>query len=188
MKLIVIDTETGGLDSYEHSLLTLGATVWPPDPRITFAYSVRENPYRMTPGALAVNKIDLVEHDKVALEPGAVWSAFLGFCAAQEGALRVAGRYVLGGHNTPFDIGYLKRLHHLSGDATAFGDIFSHRFVDTMAIGTFLLLAGKVPPRQGMGLTALLTLFELPHPEAHTALGDALATAALLDKMLKVLA
>jgi DNA polymerase III epsilon subunit-like protein len=66
----------------------------------------------------------------------------------------------------------------------AFDDYVSHRYVDTMAAGTFLILADKLPGRQPMGLAALLKEHGIVNGAAHTALGDAVATSRLLEAMI----
>lgn len=182
MNLLVIDTETGGLDPTVHSVLSLGAVVYPYAPgALEFSELIKEQPFVVDGSALHVNKIDLAMHSRVAASPVAVWAAFLGFVRQQTGLFRVYGKVVLAGHNVPFDIGFLRRLHRLANDSTPFEEYFSHRFIDTMAIGLFMQLCGS--PIKKLGLADLLTFFGLKNDAAHTALGDARATAMLLEKM-----
>lgn len=181
MRLLVIDTETGGLDPQVHSILSLGAVVYPYEPSVNeFSEFILERPVVVDTKALEVNRIDLVEHGKRALSPEKAWEKFILFVNAQAGLHRLFGKVVLAGHNVPFDIGFLRRLHRLSGDQTPFEEYFSHRFVDTMAVGVFMQLCGYVGK---VGLADLLPVVGLKNDAQHTALGDARATAMLLEAM-----
>lgn len=186
MRIPIIDTETGGLDPQEHSLLSFAVSFWPPStPGPTLDVRVRENPYRVTPGALKVNKIDLIEHDAVAVEPATAWAQLIAFLSGQKDLLKVAGRYVVGYHNAPFDIAYMQRLHRLAGETAPWEDFFARRVVDTMSFGTILVLASVLSAKHPLSLAALCKEFDVTHDAAHTALGDSVATAVLLDAMLK---
>ena len=69
MKLLITDTETGGLDPTKQDVLTLAFAVWEDNKildRIEFKVSKEE--YRTTEEAMKVNKINLEElrkEDKV---------------------------------------------------------------------------------------------------------------------------
>jgi DNA polymerase III epsilon subunit-like protein len=68
-KLLVIDTETGGLDASLHSLLELGAVVWKNGTIIAETeIGILENPFVVTATGMAVNRIDLVTHAKTAMD------------------------------------------------------------------------------------------------------------------------
>lgn len=184
-RLLVIDTETGGLDPAVHSILSLGATVYPYTPGDPeFSVLVKETPFVVEHGALGVNKIDLVEHATKAEGPAAAWFKFIDFVQTTSNLERCFGKFVLAGHNVPFDIGFLRRLHRLSGDTRAFDTLFSHRFDDTMTIGRYLARCGH--PIERFGLADLLKHFGLKNDAAHTALADARATAQLLGAMVDV--
>ena len=183
-RLLVIDTETGGLDPAVHSILSLGATVYPyapGDPE--FSVLVKETPFVVDAGALGVNKISLVEHHAGADDPAAAWFKFMDFVQTVSNLERLFGKFVLAGHNVPFDIGFLRRLHRLAGDTRPFDSLFSHRFEDTMTIGRFLARCGA--PIKRFGLADLLEFFGLKNEAAHTALADARATAQLYGAMIE---
>ena len=186
MRLLIVDTETGGLDPTVHSILSLGATAYPYASGETpeFSVLVKETPFVVEHGALGVNKIDLVEHAKKAVPPAEAWFKFLEWIDAHKDFERCYGKLVLGGHNTPFDIGFMRRLHRLSGDTRPFDTLFSHRFDDTMTIGRYLARCGH--PIERFGLADLLKHFGLKNDAAHTALADARATAQLLGAMVEL--
>jgi len=174
--MIVIDTETGGLDPGVHSILSLGACVYPQAPGgPTFEMFVREDPMMVTAGALDVNDIDL---RRAAEKPVDVWDRFVSWVRNVEGSTGV----ILGGHNTPFDIGFLRRLARLAKGSV--DGIFSHRYVDTMTVARFFVLSGDLPSGHSCSLASLCATYSVVRTGEHTALGDALATRDLLTEMI----
>jgi DNA polymerase III epsilon subunit-like protein len=180
--IVVLDTETGGLDPATTSILSFGACLLENAANRTEIF-IAESPYAVDAGALKVNQIDLVKHEKIAQKPKAAWAAVKAFLGQPEVTTSYDGGAVVAGHNVAFDIGYLRRLHRLSGDDTAFESIVSRRTLDTMVIAAFLKMTGLIPPDHGLSLTALLDTFEIKRDGAHTALADAVATAELLNTM-----
>lgn len=181
MKLLWIDTETGGLDPTVHSLLSLGLVVTEPSggqasTEILFRHPV----YTVDADALAVNRIDLVRHHAKACEPAhaaSLMAAFIGRHFSGEEEIQLAG------HNVAFDIAFLGRF--LRQHAPTIYARFSHRMMDTMVLATALQHAG-VLPRHNMGLSSLLAHYGIQLPDAlrHTALGDASATERLYHRMI----
>ena len=181
-RLLVFDTETGGIDPDAHSLFDIGATVWEDGiATAEFQVFVAEPTLRLTLDAMAVNKIDLEVHRGRAVPPAEALARFHAFVATQfEHELAAGEKVVLVGHNVGFDVGFLKRLYRdCAGDFDAF---YSHRTMDTAAIIRFLGLAGLLS-LPGAGLEGALAYYkiEVPPEDRHTALGDAKATAALLS-------
>ena len=89
------------------------------------------------------------------------------------------------GHNIAFDIAFLQRLYRLAG-ATYAAD-FSHRTVDTHSLLWALMSAGKLPDVRSSD--AAFAHFDIAPPPAlrHTALGDAVATRELVERLLDLL-
>jgi DNA polymerase III epsilon subunit-like protein len=77
---------------------------------------------------------------------------------------------IIVGHNIVFDARFLE----------AFGFKLSGKFIDTLDLVQFLL-----PTHHSYNLENLMHQFGIPHNEAHRALGDSLATIALLEQLLK---
>lgn len=184
-KLLVIDTETGGIDPDRHSLLSVAAVVWA-DGRIEgeIQILVGEADVTVTARALEINRIDLVEHARGAVPPAEALSRLLGFVAEHFQAELAAGeQVVLVGHNVGFDVGFLRRLCRLAG--AAFPPVFSHRMLDTASVLRFLSLAGFVPATAVASTEAFAHLgVHIPPELRHTALGDARATADLLARLI----
>jgi DNA polymerase III epsilon subunit-like protein len=187
-KLLVIDTETGGIDPDRHSLLSLAAAVWA-DGCLEgeIEIFVAEPDITVTARALEINRIDLVEHARTAVPPAEALSRLLDFVADHFPAeLAVGDQVVLVGHNVGFDIGFLRRLCRLAG--APFPALFSHRSLDTASVLRFLSLAGVVPP-SAVASTEAFAFLGLCVPEElrHTALGDARATAELLTRLVDLI-
>ena len=186
-RMLVFDTETGGTDPEIHSILSLGAVVWE-DGRFgaTFEVRIAEPQFVLTARAMEINKIDIVQHCKRAVAPAEAMQRFCVFLeAAFPEQLASKDKIALVGHNVNFDVGFLKRLCRLAG--IPFEKWFSHRQMDTAGILRFLTLAGKLH-LTGAGSTEAFEYFgiEVALEERHTALGDAKATALLLNKLLEV--
>lgn len=183
-KLLVIDTETGGIDPDRHSLLSVAAVVWA-DGRIEgeIEILVGEADVTVTARALEINRIDLVEHARGAVPPAEALSRLLGFVAEHFRVELAAGeQVVLVGHNVGFDVGFLRRLCRLAG--ASFPAQFSHRMLDTASVLRFLSLAGFVPAAAVASTEAFAHFGVCIPPELrHTALGDARATADLLTRL-----
>lgn len=179
-KIWFVDTETGGFDSTRHSILSLAMVEWV-DGRILRTYEafVDESPIVVTRGALGVNKIDLRDVEIDWKSPRNVVSVICDMVQDSSDP-----RPTLGGHNVMFDKGFLLRLFAMTDTQ----DPFSDHTVDTMGIARFLM-DGRRIPKGSCKLIDLCTYYGIPH-DAHTALGDALATARLytcfLDEITKL--
>lgn len=184
MKYIVFDTETGGLDPTYSAIVSLGAVVWDSekgrdlDPASEFYTVVSDPEGDLDPDAMRVNGFTA---ERLAVEGVNVTGAFNGFRSFCQ---RIFGnkQAMLAGHNTGFDVGFLRRLARVSGNGARYEAIFSHRTLCTMNAVRFLSLTGHLRP----GLGALPQVVEhlgLPKQEAHNALGDARMAADLLTAL-----
>lgn len=185
-KLLVIDTETGGLDPSRYSILSLGAVVWEGGALgETFEVFVAEPDPAVEPEAMGVNGIDLAwlkEHGAAPREAVGLFQLFVERNFGGEGR---GGKIQLAGHNVSFDVGFLKRLYRLAG--SGYDEVFSHRLLDTASVINFLIVAGRLPPgRTGLGPALKHFGIEVEAGRRHTALGDALATARLLNKTVEL--
>ena len=179
--MLFLDTETGGLDPRSHSLLSLGLVVGE-GPAVSHSLEIliRHEPYVVSGGGLKVNRIDLVQHSALALDPP-VAATVLDVFLDQHFPHRCKP-IILCGHNVAFDQGFLGAF--LEGQGRALEPRFSHRVVDTHSIASALRDAGRLP-LANLGSSALFAHFGIEVPEAkrHTALGDALATFELYWKL-----
>lgn len=196
---LFIDTETGGLSS-NYSLLTLSAIPVDKDFNVVSAeyrcprsgkmcqtdsglyLTLQSDTYVLSQGALAVNKINIVEHDKTAvpLEDAADTLEFF-----INNVLKTFGKKYLvpAGHNVAFDVQFIR--HHLLDDPT-WNKYFTYPALDTAAVARFLNAAGIIDG--GYSLTALRSKF-LPHmtgADMHNAEVDNLVAIELAKKFVEM--
>lgn len=182
-RLLIIDTETGGLDPIRHSILSLGATVWEEGHQIAeIELLIAEDEIIADDEALAINRIDTQQLKLDGLSPKDAIARLEVFILEH---FNDNDQVSIAGHNVGFDVGFLKRLYRLAG--RSYKKRFSHRLLDTASIMGFLRIAGMLPI-ENSGLEAGLKYFGVEvHKEVrHSALGDAKATAALLSAMIEL--
>ncbi len=187
-RLLVIDTETGGLDPTTHSILSVGGIVWEEGRLVdSFEVFIVEPELVVDSRALQVNQIDLDWHRAHGLSPVDAMKALRFFLERHFGDPRTSGKVPLAGHNVSFDIGFLKRLCRLAN--VSFEEVFSHRVLDTAGIIRFLVLARKLDLPEASSTEAFKYFgIEVETGMRHTALGDARATATLLNKLIGLVA
>ena len=184
-KILVLDTETGGLNPDKHSILSYGAVILD-DFKIIDQIEVYVNEGNIIAeeSALRVNKIDLkylVEHGYSPLPAVELLENFL----LKHFNFLDCTKYNLinmSGHNIGFDVGFMKRLYRLAG--REYEKVFSHRTLDTAGIIRFLNVAG-VSDLSSSSSDKAFDYFRIVIPEEkrHTALGDAIGTAELLVEL-----
>lgn len=215
-KLICLDTETGGLDPKQHSLLSIGMLIVTlsdkgiefSDPRQWF---VKHDVYKVTSGALKVNKINIEDHDVVSKPwQTEVQPEIFEYLSAHGFDHKEKVAFL--GHNVTFDIEFLKTnikdLPYVypkydEGKLISINsllDFISHRHVDTAGISRFLIQAGVFPKEASAKSDYLFErykkeildelskypLSKIAHsPGRHTALGDVIRTAIVYREMLK---
>lgn len=187
-KLAIIDTETGGLDPTEVSILTAAIAIWD-DGNITDSIEVKikEPNIVAEQRALDINRIDLKDIEANGLSPKDSVDTLNTFLLTHFPTCKLNNqdRVILVGHNVGFDVGFFKRLYKL-GDGD-FGSIYSYRSIDTSTLLRFFSLCGKIDLKSG-GMHDALVYFGIPMKEEdmHTAIGDAIATGHLLTKLMEL--
>jgi DNA polymerase III subunit epsilon len=181
---LFLDTETGGLDAERHSLLSLGLVVGSEGTlRGSLEILIRHEPYVVSAGGMAVNRIDLVQHHKAAQEPEAALEALEAFTQTH---FPGTGPITLVGHNVAFDRNFLATFFARNG--RPFEPRYSHRIIDTHSVAAALRDAGRLP-LESLSSSALFQHFGIliPEEKRHTALGDALGTFELYWKLVGLL-
>lgn len=179
---LFLDTETGGLEVARHSLLSMGLAVGEDGVlRDSLEILVRHEPYVVSAGGMAVNRIDLVQHDRVALDGPAALTAFDAFLQKH---FPGDSPVTLVGHNVAFDRAFLGAF--LEGLGRPLEPRISHRIVDTHSLACALRDAGRLA-LNNLSSSALFQHFGIVIPEdkRHTALGDALGTFELYWKLVE---
>ena len=181
--LVVLDTETGGLDPAEHSILSLSLV--PYAAGFPLYLTIAEPRIIATDRALAINHLDpvvLAVHGKTPMLAVETINLYL---SSLFGPITKENRIVLVGQNIGFDVGFLKRLYRIAGQEKRYDELFSYRTLDTAAVARFLILAGRLPLTEASG-TALGKYFGCPPDIEHNALSDAISTAAVLRSLIRV--
>ena len=167
---VVFDTETTGLlPSSGDEIVQIAALRMVGGRRVDGeAFESLVNPGRPIPaGATAVHRI--ADADVADAPPiDTVARRFHGFAA---GAVLVA-------HNAPFDLEFLRR--HEAGS----GVVFDHPVLDTVLLSAVVF--GQSETHTLDALTERLGI-EIPAEARHTAMGDTIATAAALEKLIPLL-
>ncbi len=177
--IVILDTETGGLDPLEHSLMSVGLVTGDGERRLEL--HVAEPDIRTTPRALEVNRLDPAWIRAHGLPPAAAVEAIEGFL----NALPVPRPVLVAGHNVAFDVAFLRRLYRQAGRPLP--EDFGHRTIDTHTLLWALTTRGRLPSDVRGSDRAFAHFGIAPPDEArHTALGDALATRELLLRLLEL--
>ena len=176
--VVVVDTETSGPDPFSHQLL-----------------SVSFSPINEGIECLDIYiRPDDIVWSKLAKEFFKKYeNKWLKKSVSSEQAYRLINNYLnvnfdnkvlLLGHNVGFDLSFLKKLAHSTGNE--FFKNISYRSIDTH---TLLFLYSIYHDKNISDLSGALEYFDIfiANNERHTALGDAIATKKLFNKLLSEL-
>jgi DNA polymerase III alpha subunit (gram-positive type) len=180
---IFFDTETGGLNP-DYSLLTVSAIAVDPNFDIVHVQDlkpglylrIKHEVYNTSVQALAINKINLADHDAIGFSVSESSEALEAFLAEAKKKLGVR-RFIPAGHNVPFDISFLQ--HYLLPEKR-WRAHFSIPPFDTCAIAKLFNSAGKI--NVGCGLEKLAAHFNFDMGRAHNAENDNLAAIHVAKK------
>lgn len=186
MKLLSVDTETGGLDPNVQSILSLGAAVLE-DGVVTDTINIwiAESEIVAEPTALKVNGLDvawLKENGVGALQAVNMLEDFL-----RRNNMLLTQPVTLVGHNVAFDVAFIKRLYRLAGKD--YSKVFSHRTLCTQTLAFALKLAGRINVAAISG-DKVFAFFKCTPPRTegkHEALGDAIAAGKAFAAMVELL-
>lgn len=181
-KILFIDTETGGIDPNSTSLLSIGLVAWSNGEILdTKEIFIKHEVFKITPEAINLNSINLVNFIKTSVSPEIAFNEISNFINSN--FVDSIGNIVIGGHNTNFDINFLKKF--LSTQNIEFEDYFSHRFVDTASILKFLYYA-ELLSKDVSSSDQAFQYFNINIDNRHSALGDAIGTAQLFSKLIQL--
>jgi DNA polymerase III epsilon subunit-like protein len=182
MERLVIDTETGGLRPQEHSLLTVGMLLVDVTPkRLEFVDEahvfVKHDEYNVSRMALAVNGIDLHEHNKIGVFADKACGQINSFVDKH-----VLYETPILGHNVHFDVGFISAL--FEGERLKYP--FCRAKDDTRFIWQRFKREGRVSPFTNAKLGTIASHFDIDYSKAHDALEDCRITAKCFQGMLKM--
>lgn len=176
----MIDTETTGLSPRHNRVLTVGMLHVDIEKNFLEIMNrknilVKHGDYSVNSRALEINKINLEEHHKIALEPFRACNQINKFIAKNN-----LEEKPLLGHNIAFDIRFLNELFRQVNSTPA----FSRKFIDTMHIWFALKRKNLVSFNLRNSLQTLADFFGVDYSKSHSALGDCYITANVYKKIL----
>ncbi len=179
MKRLVIDTETTGLSPNINKTLTIGLLLVDVEKDFLDILDsnhifVKHKNYNSSKEAMAVNKIDLEQHNLHAVPPKKACNQINEFIEKN-----VLHETPLVGHNIAFDRGFLNALFDQ-------GETFHklhNKHEDTMWMWRSLQKQNKVPDGRST-LQNVATHFGIDYTKAHDALADCEITAQVYHKLL----
>jgi len=181
-KILFIDTETGGLNPLENSLLSLALVVWQEFEIVdSKEILINDGVLNVTKKSLEINRINIEEHKKKALNPHEVIKEMDNFFSLH---FSINEKITLAGHNINFDVNFLRQF--LISHNYNYSQRFSHRYVDTATILYYLYLSGKLKEK-AISSQEAFDLFGISVDSRHTALGDAIATTRLFTTLLRII-
>lgn len=176
---VFIDTETGGLSPNLHDVLTLACVIDDENKQTIFSKEWLIKGTRVTEEALNVNKINLIEHNKVAQTIDEVAQELLELFKEKE-----INDYVIVGQNVMFDIGFITRQIYPQNNTNPFINCFIH---DTKQMAQTYKLKNNVDLPK-LNLQTLTEHFGMT-VNFHNALEDVKATRhvyySLLERLQK---
>lgn len=180
---VTLDLETGGIGT-ECSILT--AYFGFLDKNLLLLdgldLSIKPNdgaPYVVQAGGLAVNGIDLIAHDKVAITESSAATILMESLKRHSKNGKV--KLIPIGHNVQFDILF---IYEKLLSKKHFDMYVSYRKLDTGTIAQFFKLCGFIPQDKSGSLGYLAELFGVDFKtKAHNAESDAMMCVEILLKM-----
>lgn len=181
-KYLALDVESGGLNHNETSVLEYYFIVLDENLNELNSLHLLTKPddgvYKVNPDAMAVNKIDLIEHNKVAIPEREAKTKLYNFLdKVTEGGKE---KLIWVGHNVHFDRDavFAKLLTRNTCDKFC-----KYYVLDTGAIAQFLKVCGVMPEEVGGSLTSLIEYYQVDGSNSHRAEDDIRATIEVLSEM-----
>ena len=180
-RALLIDTETTGFDSEKNQLLEVGILVLENGEIIsTLNIKIKHKEYTITGKAMATNKINIVEHEKEALDVKEATDEILKFLEENKNS----EHYICIGQNIDFDIKFLEKLFLSTYKIKDFRNLVGYRKLDIMQLFLIRNIEGKVKAEK-QDLDYILKELDIVIPEnRHSALTDCLLEYEVLKKLL----
>jgi DNA polymerase III epsilon subunit-like protein len=181
---IVVDTETGGVDTSK-SLLQLYAAIvdektLETKAEINLLIKPDNKEYHVTAEAMNINRINLIEHEKNAKYERDAKELFLQFLNDNR---TIGEKLTVVGWNVGFD---LKFIHSKLIPQDVWEQYVSYRIYDLQPVGQFLKETGKLPSNLS-SLVSYSKHFGIDVTKAHDARADVVMTKEVLRNFRKVL-
>lgn len=179
MKLLFLDTETGGLDPSKNSLLQVGLIAYDYDNGCIcdkLSINIKENIYHVNPYALKYNGLNLCDIYESGVTKEEAVKKIINFIKNN-----FENKPILVGHNINFDKNMLNELFNQCN--YDINDYINYRMLDTMSLIWALHLLGKLPI-EACSSDGAFEYFQIEVKQRHHALDDCMATLKLFEKLL----
>lgn len=195
-KLLVVDTETAGLDASQHSILSFAAVIYQDgnisgefyslvaEPTLCIQNLTDEERANGIKDAFEVNGFNIADLEG-AHAPWLVVQKFVNWLMQNE----MYGKQMLVAHKADFDVAFLQRLWRLAG--ADFEAQFGHRHLCTQSSALLFDLAGRINlPGGSASLDNVAATLGCTGRERtqHNALEDAKLCAQVLRKLVDKIA
>jgi DNA polymerase III epsilon subunit-like protein len=183
-RYFLFDTETGGLDANSVSLFSLYGIILDEKLSLLDSIDLKIKPdnghYHLDVEAMAVNKINIVEHHKNAITEKLAGTKLREFLFRNSGF--ASEKLIPSGHNIGrLDIPMGERLIGFE----EWNRIFSRRTLDTGTIAQFFVLRGILPETNNCSLKELCEHYRINYTNAHEAKTDVLLTLEVLKALVR---
>lgn len=181
MKLLFIDTETGGINEKENSLLSVALICWNDKLMVDrLEFFIKEESYNVTEKAMEINQLNLEVVKKAGIKKEEAVKKINDFIIKNFKEEKA----VICGHNVNFDIRFIKELYNKVGKN--YEEFISYRSLDTASIFRFLTIAGKFKNEQINSLDDAIKYFNISFENRHTAMGDIEKTVEIFNKLIEI--
>lgn len=190
MKLLFLDTETGGLESF-YSLLSINllfCEVTLKEVRKIASLNLIVKPnddiYTVNPTALSINRIDLIQHQKEAITYKEANKSIEEFLSS---LYKKHGRIILAGKNIQFDLDQM--FLDQSIDRKVWDKYTDRNALEIQSIARLAMICGVIPENQSISLSSLASFLKVPTNESllHTAEYDNILAASVLLSLLNLM-
>lgn len=181
-RLVVIDVETSGVNPLVHDVWSIAMVPMAAEISPLVLYVKPETEIRWSKFALQNFQANGREWFARAISPVDVCNRIDEYLGSVFGPIQATPV----GHNIGFDLSFIKRVAYQGGRESIRG--LGHRAIDTHTMLYLLFLQGRLP-ETALTSDGALHYFEIDVPKAgrHTALGDAVATRLLAEKLFELL-
>jgi hypothetical protein len=185
--MLGMDCETGGIGD-DKSLLTsyFGFFKLVDDKFVLLDELVlknkpNDNIYHVTAESFEINKINLIEHDKVAITEKLAGQLL--YAKLKDWSRVSNDKLIPIGHNVVFDIRKITTTLISEG---SWGSFVSYKTMDTATIAQYLKICGKLPANVSSSLGQLAAYFKVnAEGNQHEAKHDVLLTIGVLENFMK---
>lgn len=140
---VLVDVETTGFDEKKHQILELGILVIK-DLKVIdeFEVKIKHKEYAISAKAMEVNKINILEHEKEAIEEKEAVELILKFL--NDNKAEEEEGYIVIGQNIGFDIKFLEAMFLRCYLIKEYRKVISYRNLDLMQLVLIKNIEGKI--------------------------------------------